>query len=94
MLEPECQFKGIVRPPYFDRWINLRIPFAAALGGSKPRADLADAIRMAGLEWEGRLRGASDDARNTALLLVELMWLGVELGITSSLVPMPAPQLL
>lgn len=94
MLELECRFKGISRPPYFDRWINLRIPFVAAFGGSKPRADLAHAIRMAGMEWEGRPRGASDDARNIARLLGELMRRGIQLGITSSLAPMPAPQLL
>lgn len=94
MLEPECRLKGIDRPLYFDRWINLRIPFVATFGGSKPKADLADAVRMVGMEWEGRPRGASDDARNTALLLRELMRRGVELGITSSLVPMLAPQLL
>ena len=94
MLEPECRFKGIGRPPYFDRWINLRIPFVAAFGGSKPRANLADAVRMAGMEWEGRPRGASDDARNTARLLGELMRQGTQLGITSSVAPMPAPQLL
>ncbi|CAD6266943.1 unnamed protein product [Miscanthus lutarioriparius] len=93
MLEPECRLKGIGRPPYFDRWINLRIPFVAAFGG-KLTADLANAVRMAGMEWEGRPRGASDDARNTARLLGELMRQGTQLGITSSVAPMPAPQLL
>ncbi|EMS59306.1 ERI1 exoribonuclease 2 [Triticum urartu] len=33
MLEFECRFKGIEKPSYFDRWINLRVPFQAALGG-------------------------------------------------------------
>jgi ERI1 exoribonuclease 2 len=98
MLEPECRFKGVSRPLYFDRWINLRFPFEAAFGDSNPRADLADAVRMVGMEWEGRLRGASDDARNIARLLAELMRRGVWLGITSSLsltstMPAPAPQL-
>ncbi|XP_066356154.1 cysteine-rich receptor-like protein kinase 8 [Miscanthus floridulus] len=94
MLESECRFKGIDRPPYFDRWINLRIPYMAALGGSKLGADLADAIRIAGLEWEGRPRGASDDACNTARLLGELLRRGVQLGITSSLALTPTLQLL
>ncbi|VAH75437.1 unnamed protein product [Triticum turgidum subsp. durum] len=26
MLESECRFKGIEKPSYFDRWINLRVP--------------------------------------------------------------------
>uniref|UniRef100_A0A453EKU3 Exonuclease domain-containing protein n=1 Tax=Aegilops tauschii subsp. strangulata TaxID=200361 RepID=A0A453EKU3_AEGTS len=33
MLEFECRFKGIEKPSYFDQWINLRVPFQAALGG-------------------------------------------------------------
>uniref|UniRef100_M8BTI7 Uncharacterized protein n=1 Tax=Aegilops tauschii TaxID=37682 RepID=M8BTI7_AEGTA len=37
MLESECRFKGIEKPSYFDRWINLRVPFQAALGGGGRR---------------------------------------------------------
>uniref|UniRef100_A0ACD5TN94 Uncharacterized protein n=1 Tax=Avena sativa TaxID=4498 RepID=A0ACD5TN94_AVESA len=88
MLESECSFKGIAKPPYFDRWINLRAPFQATLGGGG-RTNLQEAVRAVGLEWEGRLHCGLDDARNTAHLLVELMRRGVKIEITGSLKPPP-----
>ncbi|KQK16243.1 ERI1 exoribonuclease 2 [Brachypodium distachyon] len=91
MLESECRFKGIAKPPYFDRWINLRVPFEAAFGGGG-RINLQDAVKKAGLEWEGRLHCGLDDARNTARLLVAVMHRGVKLCITGSLAPPPPQQ--
>ncbi|KAK1680486.1 hypothetical protein QYE76_041334 [Lolium multiflorum] len=91
MLESECLFKGIAKPTYFDRWINLRIPFAAALG-TGGRTTLQEAVRAAGLEWEGRLHCGLDDARNTARLLVELMRRGAKIEITGSLAPPPIQE--
>ncbi|XBI17185.1 hypothetical protein VPH35_059291 [Triticum aestivum] len=88
MLESECRFKGIEKPSYFDRWINLRVPFQAALGGGG-RVTLQEAVRAAGLDWEGRLHCGLDDARNTARLLVELMLRGVKMTITGSLASPP-----
>ncbi|XBI26614.1 hypothetical protein VPH35_051283 [Triticum aestivum] len=79
MLESECRFKGIEKPSYFDRWINLRVT-------------LQEAVRAAGLDWEGRLHCGLDDARNTARLLVELMRRGVKMTITGSLAPPPPIQ--
>uniref|UniRef100_A0A453EJU8 Exonuclease domain-containing protein n=1 Tax=Aegilops tauschii subsp. strangulata TaxID=200361 RepID=A0A453EJU8_AEGTS len=91
MLEFECRFKGIEKPSYFDRWINLRAPFQAALGGGG-RVNLQEAVRAAGLDWEGRLHCELDDARNTARLLVELMLRGVKMSITGSLA-LPRPHI-
>ena len=91
MLEFECRFKGIEKPSYFDRWINLRVPFQAALGGGG-RVNLQEAVRAAGLDWEGRLHCGLDDARNTARLLAELMRRGVKITITGSLAPPPPIQ--
>uniref|UniRef100_A0ACD5V176 Uncharacterized protein n=1 Tax=Avena sativa TaxID=4498 RepID=A0ACD5V176_AVESA len=91
MLESECRFKGIAKPPYFNRWINLRVPFEATLGGGG-RTNLQEAVWPAGLEWEGRLHYELDDARNTARLLVELMRRGAKIGITGSLAPPPLTQ--
>jgi ERI1 exoribonuclease 2 len=88
MLESECVFKGIAKPAYFDRWVNLRIPFQAVLGGGG-RATLQEAVRAAGLQWEGRLHCGLDDARNTARLLVEIMRRGAKIAITGSLAPPP-----
>ncbi|EES18178.1 ERI1 exoribonuclease 2 [Sorghum bicolor] len=91
MLEGECRFKGIEKPHYFDDWINLRLPFSAAFGVGNVRFTLQDAIRKAGLQWEGRLHCGLDDALNTAHLLVELMRRGTLLKITGSLAPKRSP---
>ena len=88
MLEFECRFKGIEKPSYFDRWVNLRVPFQAALGGGA-RVNLQEAVRAAGLDWEGRLHCGLDDAHNTARLLAEIMRRGVKITITGSLAPPP-----
>jgi len=90
MLESECNFKGLTKPAYFDRWINLRIPFEAAFGAG--RRNLQEAVREAGLQWSGRLHCGLDDALNTACLLAELMRRGVPISITGSLVPPPPEQ--
>ncbi|VAH75054.1 unnamed protein product [Triticum turgidum subsp. durum] len=91
MLEFECRFKGIEKASYFNRWINLRLPFQAALGGGG-RVNLQEAVRAAGLDWEGRLHCGLDDALNTARLLAEIMRRGVKITITGSLAPPPPIQ--
>ncbi|CAN6305368.1 unnamed protein product [Urochloa humidicola] len=90
MLDFECTFKGIAKPVYFDQWVNLRVPFEAAFGAG--RRNLQEAVREAGLQWDGRLHCGLDDARNTARLLVEVMRRGVPISITGSLVPAPLPE--
>jgi ERI1 exoribonuclease 2 len=85
------QIKGIEKPHYFDHWINLRLPFSAAFGLGNVRFTLQDAIRKAGLQWEGRLHCGLDDALNTAHLLVELMRRGTLLKIIGSLAPTQSP---
>uniref|UniRef100_K3ZUF1 Exonuclease domain-containing protein n=2 Tax=Setaria italica TaxID=4555 RepID=K3ZUF1_SETIT len=90
MLKFECNFKNISKPSYFNQWVNLRIPFETAFGAG--RRNLQEAVREAGLQWDGRLHCGLDDARNTARLLVELMRRGVRISITGSLVPPPLPE--
>nr|CAB3456546.1 unnamed protein product [Digitaria exilis] len=89
MLESECSFKCINKPRYFDQWVNLRIPFEAVFGVG--RRNLQEAVREAGLQWDGRLHCGLDDARNTACLLVELMQRGASISITGSLPQRPPP---
>uniref|UniRef100_A0A0E0J2I7 GRF-type domain-containing protein n=1 Tax=Oryza nivara TaxID=4536 RepID=A0A0E0J2I7_ORYNI len=97
MLEGECRFKGIIgdgKPEYFDRWINLKVPFRQVFdrGGAR-RIGLEEALAVAGLAFEGRPHSGLDDARNTARLLALLMRRrgGVRLAITGSLPPPPRP---
>ncbi|KAL5708441.1 hypothetical protein ACHQM5_019234 [Ranunculus cassubicifolius] len=90
MLENECRFKKIRKPPYFNKWINLKVPFQEVFGGV--RCNLKDAVQLAGLAWEGRAHCGLDDARNTARLLSYLMHRGFKLFITNSLMFNSADQ--
>lgn len=83
MLESECRFKSITKPPYFDRWINLKIPFGKVFGGA--RRNLKEAVEFAGLTWEGRAHCGLDDAKNTARLLANLMHRGFKFSITDTI---------
>lgn len=90
MLESECRFKKIRKPPYFNRWINLKVPFNEVFRGV--RCNLKEAVQLAGLAWEGRAHCGLDDARNTARLLSYLMYLGFKFSITNSLMCHSAEQ--
>lgn len=83
MLDSECRFKGIQKPAYFNKWINLKVPFQEVFGGI--RCNLKDAVQLAGLSWEGRAHCGLDDARNTARLLSQLMCCGFRFSITNSI---------
>ncbi|XP_044512464.1 uncharacterized protein LOC123230343 isoform X1 [Mangifera indica] len=83
MLESECRYKKIRKPPYFNRWINLKVPFREVFGGV--RCNLREAVEMAGLAWQGRAHCGLDDAKNTARLLALLMHRGFKFSITNSL---------
>ncbi|XP_076939550.1 uncharacterized protein LOC143608387 [Bidens hawaiensis] len=83
MLESECRFKKIRKPSYFNRWINLKVPFCEFFGGAK--CNLKEAVQMAGLSWQGRAHCGLDDARNTARLLALMMHKGFKFSITNSL---------
>lgn len=83
MLESECRYKKIRKPPYFNRWINLRVPFHEIFGGG--RCNLKQAVEKAGLTWQGRAHCGLDDATNTARLLALIMHKGFKFSITNSL---------
>lgn len=83
MLESECRFKKIRKPPYFNRWINLKVPFQEVFGAD--RCNLKEAVQLAGLVWEGRAHCGLDDAKNTARLLTHLMHRGFKFTITNTL---------
>lgn len=84
MLESECRFKRIRKPPYFNRWINLKVPFHEVFGNI--RCNLKEAVQRAGLLWEGRAHCGLDDAKNTARLLAHIMHRGFRFSITNSLI--------
>ncbi|KAJ7982377.1 ERI1 exoribonuclease [Quillaja saponaria] len=69
MLESWCWFKKIRKPPYFKRWINLKILFHD--GGM--RCNLNEAVEIAGLAWQGSAHCGLDDAKSNGRLLSLLM---------------------
>ncbi|KAI5436845.1 hypothetical protein KIW84_023101 [Lathyrus oleraceus] len=83
MLESECRFKKIRKPPYFNCWINLRIPFSEVFGDVK--CNLKEAVEIVGLAWQGRPHCGLDDAKSTARLLALLMHRGFKFSITNSI---------
>ncbi|KAJ1288264.1 hypothetical protein BS78_02G077300 [Paspalum vaginatum] len=90
LLDNECALKDIVKPFYFERWVNLRVPFASVFGAK--RRNLQEAVQEAGLRWEGRAHCGLDDARNTACLLADLMRRGVTISITGMFTVLMAPK--
>uniref|UniRef100_A0A7N0T6M5 GRF-type domain-containing protein n=1 Tax=Kalanchoe fedtschenkoi TaxID=63787 RepID=A0A7N0T6M5_KALFE len=83
MLESECRFKKILKPAYFNQWINLKVPFHQVYGSQ--RCNLRGAVELAGLVWQGRAHCGLDDAKNTARLLAYFMQIGFKFAITNSL---------
>ncbi|CAA0831437.1 Unknown protein [Striga hermonthica] len=83
MLESECRYKHIEKPAYFNRWINLKVPFGEVFG--KERCNLKQAVERAGLTWEGRAHCGLDDAKNTARLVGLMINRGFKFTITNSL---------
>ncbi|WVZ62928.1 hypothetical protein U9M48_012618 [Paspalum notatum var. saurae] len=90
LLDAECELKGLMKPSYFEQWINLRVPFESVFG--KRRRNLQEAVQEAGLQWDGRPHCGLDDARNTALLLSDLMRRGVTMSITCMFTVLMAPK--
>ncbi|CAH9113796.1 unnamed protein product [Cuscuta epithymum] len=90
MLESECRYKKIQKPPYFNKWINLKVPFRETFGGG--RCTLKEAVQLAGIEWQGRAHCGLDDAKNTARLLTLFMHKGIKLSITDSLTFQPISE--
>ncbi|ESR39692.1 hypothetical protein CICLE_v10027527mg [Citrus x clementina] len=81
MLESECRFKNIPKPSYFNRWINLRVPFSKVFGDV--RGNLKEAVELAGIVWHGRVHCGLDDSINIAIIMQR----GFKFSITKSLTP-------
>ncbi|XP_052300748.1 uncharacterized protein LOC127898651 [Citrus sinensis] len=85
MLEFECRFKNIPKPAYFNRWINLRVPFSKVFGDV--RCNLKEAVELAGIVWHGRVHCGLDDSINIARLLAVIMQRGFKFSITKFFMP-------
>ncbi|WVZ62750.1 hypothetical protein U9M48_012458 [Paspalum notatum var. saurae] len=90
LLDNECDLKNLAKPFYFERWVNLRVPFESVFGAK--RRNLQEAVQEAGLRWDGRAHCGLDDARNTACLLADLMRRGASISITGMFTVLMAPK--
>ncbi|XP_002960949.2 3'-5' exoribonuclease 1 [Selaginella moellendorffii] len=79
MLDFECRLKGLTKPSYFNKWINLKSCFQEKFGD---KFNLKKAVQHAGLQWQGREHCGLDDAKNTASLAMELVRRGMQIGFT------------
>lgn len=71
MVERQCQARG-VRNPFGVTHLNVKNLFAAARGLSH-EVGMDEALRVAGMELEGRHHRGVDDAHNIAKLLAHML---------------------
>ncbi|KAF6174028.1 hypothetical protein GIB67_039979 [Kingdonia uniflora] len=72
-----------MKPSYFNRWINFKVPFNDVFGGV--HCNLKETVQLVGISWEGCPHCGLDYASNTARLLSNLMSRGFRLSISNSM---------
>ena len=66
----ECTRKGIKKPPYFDKWCNMKQLFADHY---KVRpCKIHKMLQLQGMTFEGRLHSGIDDTRNIARICARM----------------------
>lgn len=95
MLPAQCRVSDPPAPllprPY-RRWINVKQPFATAMGRAKAPG-MAGMLRELGLPLEGRHHRGIDDCRNIARIVAALLERGSALECTAELPPSAHPPL-
>ena len=81
----ECERKGIRKPAYFDKWVNLKQLFADHY--KVRRCKIAKMLERHGMRFEGRLHSGIDDSRNIARIAAQLVRDGSPVYINEGLPP-------
>ncbi|XP_040853610.1 ERI1 exoribonuclease 2-like isoform X1 [Ochotona curzoniae] len=89
-LEYECKRKQLLKPIFFNSWIDLRATYKLFYR-RKPKG-LSGALQEVGIEFSGREHSGLDDARNTALLAWKMIRDGCLMKITRSLNKVPTEK--
>ena len=86
-LEQECTRKGIPRPAYFDKWVNLKRLFADFYGCRPCR--ITKMLERQGMRFVGRPHSGIDDSRNIARIAIRMANDGATLYINEMLPAKP-----
>jgi len=84
-LDGECKRKGIPKPEYFDKWVNVKQLFADHY--KTRRCKIAKMLDIQGMKFEGRLHSGIDDSRNIARIAARLVQDGSPMYINEGLPP-------
>merc|ERR1711924_172413 len=70
MGDGECERKGIRKPAYFDKWVNLKDLYADFY--KVKRCKIKRMLELQGMQPEGRLHSGIDDTRNIARIAMQM----------------------
>ncbi|XP_065368225.1 3'-5' exonuclease Snipper-like [Calliphora vicina] len=84
-LHNECRRKGLVKPKYFNQWIDMREICMNKYGNKTSKFSYA--LSYVGVQFVGKKHSGIDDAKNLAALTQKLVNNGVTLKITTDLTP-------
>lgn len=91
MLPRQCATSGLVIPPAYRRWINVKTIFQRTL--QKKPGGMPSMLSALGLELEGRHHRGIDDCRNIARIVLALHERGASFDITTRLSASQMPGL-
>ena len=80
-----CRRKGIDKPLYFDKWVNIKQMFADFYGCRTCK--IHKMLEKQGMRFEGRLHSGIDDARNIARIAMKMADDGCKIYINEGLPP-------
>ena len=84
-LDADCTRKGIGKPLYFDKWVNLKALFADFY--RVRQCKIHKMLAKQGMRFEGRLHSGIDDARNIARIAIKLAADGCKMYVNEALPP-------
>lgn len=90
MLPQQCQISNCHKPRYFDRWINIKIPFGKQYGVKK--TGMAGMLELLQIPLEGRHHSGIDDSRNIIKIVRRLIEDGAVLDVTTTSAESPAAK--
>ena len=85
-LDGECERKGIRKPDYFDKWVNLKDLYADFY--KVKRCKIARMLELQGMQPEGRLHSGIDDTRNIARIAMQMGRDGCRIMYLNEALPM------
>lgn len=84
-LDGECKRKGIPKPVYFDKWVNIKQLFADYYRCRTCK--IHKMLEKQGMRFEGRLHSGIDDTRNIARIAMKMAEDGCKMYVNEALPP-------